>query len=529
MVSNNSGVMHLQGNFYILGKRCKVTLTDLGISWEPEGTPDLCHHVAASELVGCWVCPKASPSCCLHSGGDNKVESNRRPSVGVGGCRHSATGVGKGLSLEYCQRGSGQAIWKLRQVVLLHAAQEVVLAWHHAIWALINGLSQRPRRLLVIINPFGGKKKAVQIYRKKVEPIFRRAAIQMNVIQTTHRGHGREIVEETGVTDGINGVVVVGGDGLVNEVVTGLLCCAAREEGIDPDDPKARLPSTTLRVGIIPGGSTDATCHGTHGTSDVVTAALHIVMGDSRNVDVATVHSEGRLQRVATTMCSYGYFGDLLKTSDRWRKLGPSRYLLAGLVQIIRNKTYEGQVRVVTPEQTLAQPDDNNSCSEHCTVCDNAAKNNPKPGQCLQYTGRWSVVTGAVASCACRLTPRGVSPAAHLGDGCADLLMVEGSSRYRMISYLYKTSTGNAFGLNHVRVQRVKELQFIPKSTTLKSAWNCDGEQMVEPQLFLKVHCQRLKLFCRGIEIRSKDAAKSGSKTKPYGPYSNHQESANFL
>ncbi|CAL4059508.1 unnamed protein product, partial [Meganyctiphanes norvegica] len=500
------GGMHLQGTFYILRKRCKVTLTDLGISWEPEGTPDLCHHVSASELVGCWVCPKASLGCCVYSedSSDNRENRNssRPSSVGVGGCRHStggAAGVGEGLSLEYCQRGSGHALWKLRQVALLHAAQEVVLAWHHAIWALINGLSQRPRKLLVIINPFGGKKKAARIYRKKVEPIFRRAAIQTHVIQTTHRGHGREIVEESSATVGIDGVVVVGGDGLVNEVVTGLLSHASQLAGIDADNPNANLPSTAIRVGIIPGGSTDATCHGTHGTSDVVTAALHIVMGDSRNVDVAAVHSEGRLQRVATTMCSYGYFGDLLKTSDRWRKLGPSRYLLAGLVQIMKNKTYEGQVRVVTPEQSLAQPDDKNNCTEHCTVCDTAAKDNPKPGQCLQYTGRWSVVTGAVASCACRLTPKGVSPAAHLGDGCADLLMVEGGSRFRMISYLYKTSTGNAFGLNHVRVQRVKELQFIPKTTTSNSAWNCDGEQMEEPHLFLKNKCSCEKLFMSRI------------------------------
>lgn len=51
----------------------------------------------------------------------------------------------------------------------------------------------------------------------------------------------------------LDGVVVVGGDGLVNEVVTGLLLRAASEVGVDAHDPETALPPTMLRVGIIPG------------------------------------------------------------------------------------------------------------------------------------------------------------------------------------------------------------------------------------------------------------------------------------
>lgn len=50
-----------------------------------------------------------------------------------------------------------------------------------------------------------------------------------------------------------------------------------------------------------------------------------------------------------------------------------------------------------------------------------------------------------MASCSCRLTPHGVSPSAHLGDGCADLILVSGGSRFRILSYLYRTScTGDS-------------------------------------------------------------------------------------
>lgn len=106
--------------------------------------------------------------------------------------------------------------------------------------------------------------------------------------------------------------------------------------------------------------------------------------GDSHHVDVAAVHRDGRLQNVATTMVSYGYFGDLLRTSERWRKLGPTRYLLSGVLQLLRNRYYEGQLRVRTPAAPLAQPYDVNTCSDRCSVCTKAAACTPRPGEWLQ-------------------------------------------------------------------------------------------------------------------------------------------------
>ena len=54
-----------------------------------------------------------------------------------------------------------------------------------------------------------------------------------------------------------------------------------------------------------------------HGTTDPITAALHIVLGDNMMVDAVSIHSQERLERFAMTMLSYGYFGDLMKHSER--------------------------------------------------------------------------------------------------------------------------------------------------------------------------------------------------------------------
>ena len=48
-----------------------------------------------------------------------------------------------------------------------------------------------------------------------------------------------------------------------------------------------KLKKPKWRVGVIPGGSTDAVATTLHGTNDIITATLHIIIGDDRNVDIS--------------------------------------------------------------------------------------------------------------------------------------------------------------------------------------------------------------------------------------------------
>jgi hypothetical protein len=50
--------------------------------------------------------------------------------------------------------------------------------------------------------------------------------------------------------------------------------------------------------------------------------------------------------RYAVCVASYGYMGDLMRTSERLRFLGPARYGLAGAWTLLRGASYEAQVRV---------------------------------------------------------------------------------------------------------------------------------------------------------------------------------------
>jgi hypothetical protein len=46
------------------------------------------------------------------------------------------------------------------------------------------------------------------------------------------------------------------------------------------------------------------------------------------------------------TMLAYGFFGDIIHQSDKWRFMGPLRYDLAGFCQFVRNKSYHSELTI---------------------------------------------------------------------------------------------------------------------------------------------------------------------------------------
>lgn len=66
----------------------------------------------------------------------------------------------------------------------------------------------------------------------------------------------------------------VGGDGMFQEVLNGVM--AVRSCG----EADRAAAAAKLRLGHIPGGSTDAVAYSLNGTRSAATAALHVALGD---------------------------------------------------------------------------------------------------------------------------------------------------------------------------------------------------------------------------------------------------------
>ena len=61
-------------------------------------------------------------------------------------------------------------------------------------------------------------------------------------------------------------------------------------------------------------------------------------------LDVMRIDMSSGEHRYAVCVASYGYMGDLMRTSERLRFLGPVRYGLAGAWTLLRGAAYEAKV-----------------------------------------------------------------------------------------------------------------------------------------------------------------------------------------
>ena len=134
-------------------------------------------------------------------------------------------------------------------------------------------------RALVVANP------AATSTNTKVRDVLVGALgsqLKVDLAETTHRGHARELGREARA-DGVDVVVALGGDGTVNEVVNGLL----------HDGPGADVPT----LAVVPGGSTNVFSRALGRSRDPVEATAEILdsirAGRTRRVSLGTASASG--------------------------------------------------------------------------------------------------------------------------------------------------------------------------------------------------------------------------------------------
>lgn len=173
--------------------------------------------------------------------------------------------------------------------------------------------------ILLIVNPVAGKLRARTSLLEIVE-VFNEADLDVNVRITRHRGHALEIAQAAR-RDQYEKIVCVGGDGTLNEVITGIV-----------------RAGENIPLGYIPLGSTNDFANSLKLSRDVQTAARAAIEGSPCALDVGAFGAD----RIFSYIASFGLFTAASYTAPQATKnaLGHFAYILEGIKDIVNIRSF---------------------------------------------------------------------------------------------------------------------------------------------------------------------------------------------
>nr|XP_060636341.1 sphingosine kinase 2 [Anolis sagrei ordinatus] len=243
----------------------------------------------------------------------------------------------------------------------LHIAEK----WAAAIKCLVLGISisseteisrsllPRPRRLLLLLNPFGGKGNALQWCQNHILPMITEADVSFNLIQTERQNHARELVQSISLAEW-DGIVAISGDGLLYEVINGLMERPDWEEAI-------KMP-----LGILPCGSGNAVAAAvnfnagfeqTLGQELLTNCTLLLCHGAVSPLDLVSITTSSGSRSFSFLSVAWGFISDVDIESEKYRHMGSARFTLGTMVRLASLNTYRGRLSYLpAPDSTGHRP-----------------------------------------------------------------------------------------------------------------------------------------------------------------------------
>lgn len=192
--------------------------------------------------------------------------------------------------------------------------------------------------ILVLINPFGGQGKAVQIYKTKILPILEAANVKITYQETKYHGHAADIAKELDPNKyGI--IACCSGDGIPHQVINGFY--QRSDKGVEAFNK--------IAVTQLPCGSGNALSLSTYGSNDASVATLAMLKSQKTKLDLMAV-SQGTGSEESTklsflTQC-YGVIADSDIGTEHLRWMGPVRFELGILHKLVKGATYPCEIYV---------------------------------------------------------------------------------------------------------------------------------------------------------------------------------------
>uniref|UniRef100_A0A8C5AMF3 Acylglycerol kinase, mitochondrial n=1 Tax=Gadus morhua TaxID=8049 RepID=A0A8C5AMF3_GADMO len=199
------------------------------------------------------------------------------------------------------------------------------------------------KKATVILNPAACNGKAIKLFDKNAAPILHLAGVEITLVKTDFEGQAKKLMEFIEQTDML---IVAGGDGTLQEVVTGLLR--------RPD--QAQMCNTP--IGFIPLGSSNSLSPSLHLLNDnrvkhITSATLSILKGETVQLDVLEIKGEKEQPVFALMGLRWGAFRDAAATISKYWYMGPLKTKAAHWLSTLREWPLVREVSLSYLEPTL--------------------------------------------------------------------------------------------------------------------------------------------------------------------------------
>uniref|UniRef100_A0A7N1A4H4 DAGKc domain-containing protein n=1 Tax=Kalanchoe fedtschenkoi TaxID=63787 RepID=A0A7N1A4H4_KALFE len=234
-----------------------LTLNSDTLSWEPLHAD--AHHNDGSDCLGFKLVPKVETQI-------NFADAYAVELIGWGVIHESRRLLGLQYEMMYrftvhgIQRSKAQPSLRVPAVYTFgHKSLRTCQMWVNQIDLFLSKQVCRPKNLLVFVHPLSGKGNGCKTW-ETVAPIFSRAKVKTKVLVTQWAGHAFDVASS--LTDAelneYDGLVAVGGDGLFNEILNGLL--GLRHFPYPPTPSDSVLTAEDDQAAVGTSGKDEACC-----------------------------------------------------------------------------------------------------------------------------------------------------------------------------------------------------------------------------------------------------------------------------
>ncbi|QLQ82179.1 hypothetical protein HG537_0G04340 [Torulaspora globosa] len=197
--------------------------------------------------------------------------------------------------------------------------------------------ARRQRSILVIINPFGGKRKAKKLFMSKCKPILLASKCSIDTAYTKYNKHAVDIAREVDI-DKYDTIACASGDGIPYEVINGLFQRPDRAEAFNK-----------LAVTQLPCGSGNAMSVSCHWTNNPSYAALCLVKSVEARIDLMCCSQPSyykEFPRLSFLSQTYGVIAESDINTEFIRWMGPARFELGVAFNVLQRKKYPCEIYV---------------------------------------------------------------------------------------------------------------------------------------------------------------------------------------